>query len=238
MCATPHLSRTICTGLESPDTANDPLTGAVVGGTPGEGVGVRRHAAPQDVPSHTANSALPARASCLAFDPVSTLNDMAIKDTLLAEYDHEMGTTRKLLDRLPDDKLAWRPHEKSMALGQLAGHLGNIQEWAGAILNESSFDVATVPPTPDTKTSRADVLDAFDSATRQARAWMDKSDAEYTAMWTLRRGDQEMFSMPRIAVFRSFILNHVIHHRGQLSVYLRLNDIPVPSIYGPSADEG
>ena len=163
---------------------------------------------------------------------------MAIKDALLAEYDHEMGTARKLLERLPDDRLAWKPHEKSMSLGQLAGHLGNISNWAGAILNDTSFDIAAMPPDNDRKISRADILATFDAATKQARIWLDKSDTEYMAMWTLKRGAQEMFSMPRLAVFRSFVLNHVIHHRGQLSVYLRLNDIPVPSIYGPSADEG
>jgi uncharacterized damage-inducible protein DinB len=163
---------------------------------------------------------------------------MALKDALLAEYDHEMGTTRKLLDRVPEDKLAWKPHEKSMALGQLAGHLGHISPWARAILNDASFDIATTPPPVDAKPSRAEMLASFDAAVAEARGWMNKSDQDYAAMWTLKRGDQEVFSMPRIAVFRSFILNHVIHHRGQLSVYLRLNNVPVPSIYGPSADEG
>ena len=163
---------------------------------------------------------------------------MAIKDALLAEYDHEMGTTRKLLERLPEDKLAWKPHEKSMALGQLAKHLGNISQWAGSILNDSSFDLSALPPDQDVTQSRGEVLEAFDAATKTARASMDKTDAEYMAMWSLKRGDQEIFSMPRVAVFRSFVLNHVIHHRGQLSVYLRLNNIPVPAIYGPTADEG
>ncbi|MES1255359.1 MAG: DinB family protein [Acidobacteriota bacterium] len=163
---------------------------------------------------------------------------MAIKDALLAEYDHEMGSTRRLLDRVPDDRLAWKPHVKSMSLGQLAGHVGRISHWAGAILNESSFDIALAPEGQEIPGSRAEVLAAFDAATRQARTWMDRSDADYMATWTLRRGPREMFSLPRLAAFRSFVLNHVIHHRGQLSVYLRLNDIPVPSIYGPSADEG
>jgi uncharacterized damage-inducible protein DinB len=162
---------------------------------------------------------------------------MAIKDALLAEYDHEMGTTRKLLDRLPDDKLAWKPHEKSMALGELASHLGNIPNWAGRILNDASFDLAGLPhQTP--KASRAEILALFDESTKKTRALMDKSDAEYMAPWSLKRGGQDMFSMPRIAAFRSFVLSHTIHHRGQLSVYLRLNQIPVPPIYGPTADEG
>ena len=163
---------------------------------------------------------------------------MSIKDGLLADFDHEMGTTRKLLERLPDDKLAWKPHVKSMSLGGLATHLGNIPHWARTILNEPSFDLATAPPNPEERTSRADIVAAFDQARAQTRAWMDKTDAEYVSPWTLRRGGQEVFTVPRVAAFRSFVLHHIIHHRGQLSVYLRLNDVPVPAIYGPSADEG
>jgi uncharacterized damage-inducible protein DinB len=162
---------------------------------------------------------------------------MSIKDGLLADFDHEMGTTRKLLERLPEDKLAWKPHLKSMSIGGLATHLGNIPLWAGTILNEASFDLATAPPNPPERTSRADILAAFDQARAQTRGWMDKTDAEYVAPWTLMRGGQEVFTVPRVAAFRSFVLHHTIHHRGQLSVYLRLNDVPVPAIYGPSADE-
>jgi uncharacterized damage-inducible protein DinB len=163
---------------------------------------------------------------------------MALKDALLAEYDHEMGTTRKLLGRVPDDRLPWKPHVKSMALGELATHLGNIPNWSAAILDEPSFDLASAPPNLLPLGSRAEILEFFDRSARQARARLDRSDAEYLAPWSLRRGGQEMFTLPRIAAFRSFVLNHSIHHRGQLSVYLRLNDVPVPSIYGPSADEG
>jgi uncharacterized damage-inducible protein DinB len=163
---------------------------------------------------------------------------MPIKDALLADYDHEMGTTRRLLERLPDDKLSWKPHEKSMSLGGLATHLSNIPNWGGTILNEPFFDLAAAGPNLPALTSRADILAGFDETRDRVRAWMDKSDAEYNAPWTLKRGGQQMFSVPRIAAFRSFVLHHIIHHRGQLSVYLRLNDVPVPAIYGPSADEG
>ena len=106
---------------------------------------------------------------------------MAIKDGLLADYDHEMGTTRKLLERLPDDKLSWKPHEKSMSLGGLATHLSNIPSWGGTILNEPFFDLAAAPPNLAEKTSRAEILAAFDDTRKKTRAWMDKSDAEYSS---------------------------------------------------------
>ena len=163
---------------------------------------------------------------------------MSIKDGLLADFDHEMGTTRRLLERLPDDRLAWKPHPRSMTLGGLATHLSNIPHWGNTILNERSFDLASAPPPLAEKTSRAEILASFDDICRQTRAAMDKSDAEYQSPWTLQRAGQQVFSVPRVAAFRSFVLHHVIHHRGQLSLYLRLNDIPVPAIYGPSADEG
>lgn len=163
---------------------------------------------------------------------------MAIKDGLLAEYDHEMGTTRRLLERLPEERLSWKPHEKSMSLGGLATHLANLPVWGDAILNQSGFDLADAPPNLQEKGSRADVLAHFDERVRGTRAALDKTDAELFAPWTLKRSGQQLFTMPRIAAFRSFVLSHSIHHRGQLSVYLRLNDVSVPSIYGPTADEG
>ena len=163
---------------------------------------------------------------------------MPIKDALLSEYDHEMATTRKLLERIPDEKLTWKPHEKSMSLGGLATHLANLPLWTPTILNELSFDLADSPPNATEETSGAAILSAFDRSTARARPCLDKSDAELMAPWTLQRDGQQMFTLPRVAAFRTFVLSHVIHHRGQLSVYLRLNDLPVPSIYGPSADEG
>jgi uncharacterized damage-inducible protein DinB len=162
---------------------------------------------------------------------------MAMKDGVLAEFDHEMATTRKLLSRVPDEKLAWKPHERSRTMGALATHLVNIPHWSDFILNHTVIDLADHPPGTDEKTSRAELLEYFDGKVRAARAALDKTDAELVAPWTLQRSGQEMFTLPRIAAFRSFVLYHSAHHRGQLSVYLRLNDIAVPAIYGPTADE-
>ena len=163
-----------------------------------------------------------------------------IKEGLLVEFDHEVATTRRLLERLPDaaERLAWKPHHKSMSLGGLATHISNLPVWGGSILGASFFDLGTLPPNVPEKTSRREILGVFDENTKQTRAAMDLTDAEYLARWTLKRGEQEMFSMPKIAAFRTFLMYHLVHHRGQLSVYLRLNDIPVPAIYGPTADEG
>ena len=163
---------------------------------------------------------------------------MPLKDTLLAEFDHEMGTTRRLLDRVPEAQLEWKPHVKSMSLGGLATHLANLPNWGSTILNDPSFDLAAGPPNMATVTSRDELLSRFDGAAAQTRAALDKTDAQLSTVWTLKRGDQEIFSMPRAAAFRTFVLYHLVHHRGQLSVYLRLNDVPVPTIYGPTADEG
>jgi uncharacterized damage-inducible protein DinB len=163
---------------------------------------------------------------------------MGIKDGLLAEFDHEMGTTRRLLERVPDDRLQWKPHDKSMALGELATHLTNLPNWGSIILNERSFDLANSPPPPPPRSSCAEIVEAFDRAVRDTRALMAKSDGEYSELWALKRGGHDVFAMPRVAAFRTFVINHVIHHRGQLSVYLRLNGVMVPPIYGPTADEG
>jgi uncharacterized damage-inducible protein DinB len=163
---------------------------------------------------------------------------MAIKEGLLAEFDHEMATTRRLLERVPDDRLPWKPHERSMSFGRLATHISHLPLWGDTILNRPQFDLAETPMSPPDEPSRASLLSAFDGHVRATRAALDKTDAELVALWILKRGGQEMFAMPRVAAFRSFVLYHMVHHRGQLSVYLRLNGIPVPSMYGPSADEG
>lgn len=164
---------------------------------------------------------------------------MGIRETLLTEFDHELATTRRLLERLPEAEgaLAWKPHAKSMSFGGLGTHLANLPTWAALIMDQSFYDLAGERHVEE-KHTRAGVLAHFDESAKAARKAIDKSDAEFAAMWTLKRAGQEVFSMPRTAVLRSFVFSHLIHHRGQLSVYLRLNDIPVPAIYGPSADEG
>jgi uncharacterized damage-inducible protein DinB len=161
-----------------------------------------------------------------------------LSQALLPEFDHEMANTRKSLDRVPEDKLSFKPHAKSMALGGLATHLATINHWTDAILGQDTFDVSTAPPNTELK-SRAAILTEFDKNVAAARKNIAcATDAQLFRPWTLQSKGQTIFTLPRIAVLRSFILNHTIHHRAQLGVYLRLNDVPVPSIYGPSADEG
>ncbi|MGZ4842461.1 MAG: DinB family protein [Candidatus Angelobacter sp.] len=161
-----------------------------------------------------------------------------LSNAILPEFDHEMANTRRSLERVPEDKLSFKPHTKSMTMGALATHLATINQWAEAIVGLDSFDVSTAPPTTELK-SRAEVLAAFDKNTATARkAIADSTDAHLLKPWTLKAGSNTVFTLPRVAVVRSFLLNHSIHHRAQLGVYLRLNDVAVPSIYGPSADEG
>jgi len=165
-----------------------------------------------------------------------------INQALLPEFDMEMANTRKTLERVPDDKLGWKPHEKSMTLGRLAGHLAELPGWAANTLEADTLDIAPVgKPAYQalTATSRKEVLEQFDKHVKAARAAIaGASDAELMKSWSLLKGGQTLMTMPKIAVLRGFVMNHTIHHRAQLGVYLRLNDISVPSIYGPSADEG
>ena len=162
---------------------------------------------------------------------------MAIKDALLPEFDHEMAVTRKVLERVPEDKFGWAPHEKSMTLGRLAGHIADIPSWVSETMTRDTVDMSG-DYTPYVPTSRAEVLQRFDSLVAAARPLLDgATDGQYMAMWSLTSRDQELFSAPKAVVLRSFVLNHLVHHRGQMTVYLRLTGVPVPSIYGPSADE-
>jgi len=167
---------------------------------------------------------------------------MAIRDALLPEFDNEMATTRKALERVPEDKVNWKPHEKSMAMGRLAAHIAELPGWAATALKTDTFDFAPPgqpPRQPAMMTSRAQLLELFDKSAAEARAAIASTpDDEYTKTWSLLRGGHKVLSMTKGAVLRAFALSHVIHHRAQLGVYLRLNNIPVPSTYGPSADEG
>lgn len=166
---------------------------------------------------------------------------MAIKDALLPEFDHEMGSTRRVLERVPAADLAWAPHEKSFTMGKLAAHIANINTWVHATLDLSVFDLATLgeEARPKGPASIEDLLKTFDDNVKKARAKIDvQPDPAFLAPWTLKQGSHEIFTMPKISVLRSFVMNHVIHHRGQLTVYLRLRNVPLPALYGPSADEG
>jgi uncharacterized damage-inducible protein DinB len=156
---------------------------------------------------------------------------------MLPEFDQEMASTRKMLERVPDEHLAFKPHEKSYSLLDLAGHVATLPTWVGVTLNTTGMDLDEPWERPSL-TSRRDLLEAFDKAVEDARPVLESASADdFTVTWTLRSGDQVWFALPRSAVYRSFALNHLIHHRAQLGVYLRLLDVPVPGMYGPSADE-
>lgn len=165
---------------------------------------------------------------------------MTIAQSLLPEFDHEMETTRTLLERVPDAQGGWKPHPKSMTLGRLAVHLAELPGWALMALQQAELDLN--PPggptyTPPRFESTAALLTLFNANVRNARAALAAAtDAQMMVTWTLKNGGKTVFSLPRGAVFRSFVMNHGIHHRGQLSVYLRLQNVPLPSIYGPTAD--
>jgi uncharacterized damage-inducible protein DinB len=167
---------------------------------------------------------------------------MTIGQSMLAEFDEEMKNTRKVLERVPDDKWGWKPHEKSGTLGWLAGHVGTVPEWITMTINTRELDYAPVngpsyePPKIE---NRAQLLAAFDKGAAEARAALaDVSDEEIVEGWRLLAGGQEIFTLPRVACIRSMCMNHLIHHRAQLTVYFRLVGVPVPGLYGPSADEG
>lgn len=164
---------------------------------------------------------------------------MALAETILAEFDNEMALTRRVLERAPESSYPWRPHDKSWTLGELCTHLCNIPHWGVAILNHDGYDlVLDAGPRAVAKTTTVDVLATFDGHVTAARARLaSASDAELMAPWSLTRNGTAVMTTPRIGSFKSFAINHQIHHRGQLSVYLRLLNVAVPSIYGPSADE-
>jgi len=166
---------------------------------------------------------------------------MPIADALVAELEHEAKLTRSLLARVPDDKAAWKPHGRSMGMGELAIHLANIESYGVPVATRPELNFQSSEETGVTHarwTSRDEALALFDRNVAAAkRAIGTVTDEQLREPWTLRAGDHVVFTLPRIAAWRTFVMSHQIHHRGQLSVYLRLNDIAVPPIYGPSADE-
>src|SRR5258708_29678793 len=161
---------------------------------------------------------------------------MSMTAALLQEFDSEAGTTRRVLERVPDDKLAWKPHPKSMSLGELALHVaGSPAVIAGWCAENATNFTGEKTPAPS---STADILAAHDAGVKTVKEKLTSvGDAGLGTMWTAKAGGNTLMSMPKAALVRAIVMNHWIHHRGQLSVYLRLLDVPVPSIYGPSADE-
>lgn len=164
---------------------------------------------------------------------------MSIAQSLLPEFDYEMANTRRTLERIPEDKLELKPDEKSMSLGRLAGHVAEMVNWGSMVMQTESLNLDGGDHQALTATSRQQLLAAFDKSVAEARAAIEKgADADMIKNWSLIFGGKPVLSMPRIAVLRSMVLNHIIHHRGQLTVYYRIAGVPVPALYGPSADEG
>jgi uncharacterized damage-inducible protein DinB len=162
---------------------------------------------------------------------------MAIRDMLLPEFDDEMKKTRKMLERVPEDKLDYKPHQKSMTLGRLASHIAELPGWAKHTLASDALDLPPGRP-PYSAQSREELLATFDKNVSEARELIVRvTDEALEKTWTLKFDGNTIFSMPRSTVLRNAVMNHLIHHRAQLSVYLRLNEVEIPGMYGPSADE-
>ncbi len=162
---------------------------------------------------------------------------MSFSQALLPEFDEEMTNTRKLLELVPDGKFDYQPHPKSMTLGRLASHVAELPGWASFTLDTECLDL---PPDmkPEISPTRAALIERFDRNVEHARQKIAAaSDEDWQKIWTLKFSGKTIFSMPRSAVMRGTIMNHLIHHRAQLGVYLRLNEIAIPGVYGPSADE-
>ncbi|HSY76307.1 MAG TPA: DinB family protein [Bacteroidia bacterium] len=164
---------------------------------------------------------------------------MAINQGLIMEFKHEAENTRKMLKRVPADKYTWKPHDKSMELLKLARHIAGLPIWTGRAINATEYDFAKNPPAPGKPAeSVAEVEEILNKNVEEAIKHLEgASDEHLMRPWTLRMGEKVFFTLPTVAVVRDFSISHTIHHRGQLSVYLRLLNIPVPGMYGPSADE-
>jgi uncharacterized damage-inducible protein DinB len=165
---------------------------------------------------------------------------MSISETLLPEFDREMANTRKTLERVPIEKFAWKPHEKSGNMGWLASHVATVGRFATVVITTDSLDLAAPGAMRGVEIakSREELLKAFDDTTAAARAEIaGASDEHFAKPWTLLYGEKTLMTLPRFDVVRNYMMNHHIHHRAQLTVYLRMNDVPLPALYGPSADE-
>jgi uncharacterized damage-inducible protein DinB len=166
---------------------------------------------------------------------------MSYAESLLPEFDQEMANTRKVLERIPDDKLGWKAHPKSNTIGWNANHLADLPNWLTQTIRTPGLDIAPVgaPPYVFPKlASRKEIVDLFDRNVAAAReALKSAKDDQMSQPWSLLQGGKPFFTMPRAAVIRGVVMNHIIHHRACLCVYLRLNDVPVPGMYGPSGDE-
>jgi uncharacterized damage-inducible protein DinB len=157
---------------------------------------------------------------------------------LAAEFENEAEVTRRLIRRLPSDKLGWSPHVKSMDLGRLAGHLVEMVGWVPMVLSTDGVDFASYPYKPKAYAGAEEILADFEEALSSALTAISETDeTELSKAWTMRNGDTVYCTLPRAVIIRTWAMNHVYHHRGQLSVYLRMLDVPLPSIYGPTADE-
>ena len=161
-----------------------------------------------------------------------------IKQAMLNEIEHEGAQTKRMLERVPVDKFHWKPHDKSREIGQLAVHVAQIPAWTSRVLAAPDFDMMTFKrDVPEIK-SADDLIKISDANIQKAIQDIENAkDEDMMVMWTFKRGDQIIFTLPRVAAIRNMAMNHLVHHRGQLSVYLRLLNIPVPGMYGPSADE-
>ena len=162
---------------------------------------------------------------------------MSISRAILAEFLSDAANTRKLLEVVPEDKLGWKPHEKSMTLARLSGHIAEIPGWAQTMVGKDELDFESGNFQPATPETVADLLATHDASVAAFRKALEgASDETLARPWKLRNGEHVYFELPCAAALRGFVLNHVVHHRGQLSVFLRLQDVALPQVYGPTAD--
>lgn len=169
----------------------------------------------------------------------SAVSSNNIASALIAEMEQEAKVARTCLERIPADKFDWKPHEKSMTCGKLAVHIAEMFNWTAVTLQQPELDFSKFDYKPVEPATTEELVEYLDKSVAEAiDVLRNTTDDVFMENWTMRNGETVYFTLPKVAVMRSFVMNHIVHHRGQLSVYLRLNDIAVPSIYGPSADEG